>query len=404
MADAVISLRGVNHFLGQGSLRTQILFDLHADIWPGEIVMVMGPSGSGKTTMLTLMGALRRVLDGSVRVLGQELRGATDSIITSVRQRIGFTFQHHHLLESLTARQNVQMALASAGLGLSEMRSRSEAILDQVGLGGKFEARPSKLSGGQRQRVAVARALVRKPELLLADEPTSALDSQTGREVVDMLGLLARQQGCAVVIVTHDNRILDMADRLMYLEDGRLNSFAAVTSAHAAHLLTAFRPLQQSGQIGTVLSRLTDAELVDMMRTLGAESEQFLNALDLGTPQEAFGVFHEATRAVLDRLGRMVGATAVNLWIGGDPPRTLAGRDQPPVTPPEAVTLCLASGLPQRAPASMSIPLANREYELFAAAELTGTNLDPAAENIVRDFARPLGMLAQVMNKLEMHG
>ena len=403
MPDAVIALRGVNHFLGQGSLRTQILFDLHADIWPGEIVMVMGPSGSGKTTLLTLMGALRRVLQGSVRVLGQELRGATDAVITQVRQRIGFTFQHHHLLESLTARQNVQMALAASGMRPREMRRRSEEILERVGLPGKFDTLPSRLSGGQRQRVAVARALVREPELLLADEPTSALDSQTGREVVDLLRVLARQQGCAVVIVTHDNRILDMADRLMYLEDGRLSSFAAVTSAHAAHLFTALRPLQELGQIDAVFSRLTDGELVDMMRTMGAEAEQFLNVLDLGSHAEALVVFRAAVRGILERLACLLGAEQVRLWLGSDPPRCLLE----PTAASESVMHirpCLGSGLPYSSANARLIPLPNREYDLAAVVELRGPAINSAAENVVRDFARPLGILAQLMERLEAHG
>src|SRR3954470_21147244 len=189
----VVAVRNVNHHLGLGSLRKQILFDISADISPGELVTVMGPSGSGKTTLLTLIGALRTVVDGSVRVLGMELCGAGQTQITQIRQRLGFVFQHHHLLEALTACQNVEMGLGASGLSRRERRRRAIEMLEAVGLQDHVDAYPNQLSGGQCQRVAVCRALVRDPELVLADEPTASLDKQSGREIVELLRRLARE-------------------------------------------------------------------------------------------------------------------------------------------------------------------------------------------------------------------
>lgn len=284
--EPVVVVRHVNHHLGLGSLRRQILFDISAEISPGELVTVMGPSGSGKTTLLTLIGALRTVTDGSLRVLGVELRDAGPAQITGIRQRLGFVFQHHHLLESLTTCQNVEMGLGASGLPRKERRRRAVAMLEAVGLQDHVHAYPNQLSGGQCQRVAVSRALVRDPELVLADEPIASLDKQSGREIVELLRRLARERGCSVIMVTHDPRILDVADRLLYLEDGRLSSFSAITSAHSVHLLTALRPLAEGAQLTPFIAKMGQADFIDMMRSMGAESEQFLNVLDFGGQDE----------------------------------------------------------------------------------------------------------------------
>src|SRR4051812_7069614 len=220
-----ICIRHVSHFFGSEPLRRQILFDISTEVSPGEIVITMGPSGSGKTTLLTLIGALRSVQDGSLVALDQELRGASAWTRKAVRKNIGFIFQAHNLLESLTARQNVQIRLElEHGLSARDALRRATEMLDAVGLGDRIDHLPRHLSGGQKQRVAIARALVSRPKILLADEPTAALDKSTGREVVDLLQRVAKQQGCAVLLVTHDNRILDIADRILTLEDGRLAS------------------------------------------------------------------------------------------------------------------------------------------------------------------------------------
>jgi putative ABC transport system ATP-binding protein len=219
----VIALRNLNHYFGKGSLKKQILFDINLQIWSGEIVIVTGPSGSGKTTLLSLIGGLRSVQEGSLKSVGKELRGANEGQLVRVRRHIGYIFQAHNLLPFLTARQNVQMSIElHENVSPRQARAKSEAILRSVGLGGHLNYYPEHLSGGQKQRVAIARALVSHPKLVLADEPTAALDSKTGRDVVNLMQRLAKEQGCTIVLVTHDNRILDIADRLIHLEDGHL--------------------------------------------------------------------------------------------------------------------------------------------------------------------------------------
>ncbi|KAM3113394.1 DevA family ABC transporter ATP-binding protein [Phormidesmis sp. 146-33] len=222
-SDSILSIENLNHHLGSRSLRKQVLFDINLKIRPREIVILTGPSGSGKTTLLTLIGGLRSIQSGSLNFLGLELRGASQSQLVQVRQHIGYIFQAHNLLSFLTARQNVQMAAETRrDFSKREARSRSEAMLQAVKLGDQLNKYPQTLSGGQKQRVAIARALVNHPKLILADEPTAALDSKTGRDVVDLMYRLTREQGCALLMVTHDNRILDIADRIIHLEDGQL--------------------------------------------------------------------------------------------------------------------------------------------------------------------------------------
>jgi putative ABC transport system ATP-binding protein len=222
MASAIV-IEGLNHHFGRGAVRRQVLFDVALEVAAGEIVLLTGPSGSGKTTLLTLIGGLRAAQGGRLRVLGRELVGATALQLTLARREHGYIFQAHNLHRSLTATQNVRMALEMRGtLSDGEMDRRSRRMLESVGLGDHLDVKPDQLSGGQKQRVAVARALVGEPPLLLADEPTAALDSHSGREVVLLMQRLAREQGCTILLVTHDSRILDIADRTLSLEDGRL--------------------------------------------------------------------------------------------------------------------------------------------------------------------------------------
>src|SRR5438128_173343 len=183
--EPVIQIRNLNHYYGSGALRKQVLFDLTLDIYPGEIVILTGPSGSGKTTLLTLCGALRSIEEGSVRVLGHELNGASQAELVAIRQNIGFIFQAHNLIDALTATQNVQMSLGLEKISPSAARNRSVEMLKAVGLENRVDYLPDRLSGGQKQRIAIARALVRNPKIVLADEPTAALDKKSGREVVE---------------------------------------------------------------------------------------------------------------------------------------------------------------------------------------------------------------------------
>ncbi|EAZ92260.1 DevA family ABC transporter ATP-binding protein [Crocosphaera chwakensis] len=219
----VIDIKELSHYFGKGELRKQILFDINLTLKAGEVVILKGPSGSGKTTLLTLMGGLRSPQTGSLKVLGQELVGAKKHQLVKIRRNIGYIFQSHNLLECLTARQNVAMSLElHSQYSREEMKQKTEEILEAVGLGDRINYYPQNLSGGQKQRVAIARALVSHPKMVLADEPTASLDSKSGHDVVNIMQKLAKDQGCTILIVTHDNRILDVADRIVELEDGHL--------------------------------------------------------------------------------------------------------------------------------------------------------------------------------------
>jgi len=231
----VISVKNLNHYFGEGKLKKQVLFDINLEIQAGEIVIMTGPSGSGKTTLLTLMGGLRSAQDGSLMILGQEICGANKDQLTQLRKSIGYIFQAHNLLSFLTAKQNVRMSLELHDQYLKQnMDAIAEDILRTVGLGDRINYYAEELSGGQKQRVAIARALVSRPKIVLADEPTAALDKKSGRDVVEMMQKLAKEQGCTILMVTHDNRILDIADRIIYMEDGRLGvNPEAESSAHA---------------------------------------------------------------------------------------------------------------------------------------------------------------------------
>ena len=227
----VVKVEGIQHSFGAGSARKQVLYDNNLQIMPGEVVIMTGPSGSGKTTLLTLIGALRTVQEGRLQILGRELSNLSRDRLVAVRRDIGFIFQAHNLFPSITACQNVQMALELKERSPARRRQRAAELLEQLDLGHRIHYRPEALSGGQKQRVAIARALANAPRLILADEPTAALDEKSGRLVVTLLQELARTQGCTSLIVTHDNRILDVADRIVNMVDGRIRSNVLVKEA-----------------------------------------------------------------------------------------------------------------------------------------------------------------------------
>lgn len=221
--DLIVETRGLNHWFGTGEVRKQALFDLTLRLERGSFTVLMGPSGSGKTTVLTLIGCLRAVQDGSVRLMGHELNGAGEAQLVALRRRLGFIFQAHNLHESLTATQNVMMGVQVQG-GVPDRQAEAAAVhaLGLVGLSDRTTYLPANLSGGQKQRVAVARALVASPALVLADEPTAALDKDSAADVVDLLKRMGTARGTTTLLVTHDSRILDRADRILTLEDGRI--------------------------------------------------------------------------------------------------------------------------------------------------------------------------------------
>lgn len=222
-----VKLQGLNYYFGEGELKKQALFDINLELYRGEIVIMTGPSGSGKTTLLTLIGALRTAHEGSLQVLDREIIGMGKSQLVEIRKNIGFIFQAHNLFYSLTARQNVQMSVDLMPNSRQNGQKAAE-ILDKLGLGNRVDYHPSELSGGQKQRVAIARALVHNPQLILADEPTAALDKQSGRDVVTLMQKMAKEEGITILMVTHDNRILDVADRMLKMVDGYLSTDQSV--------------------------------------------------------------------------------------------------------------------------------------------------------------------------------
>lgn len=222
---ALIDVQGLSFSYGSGELQRTVLQNVCLTIGKGEIVIMTGPSGSGKTTLLTLIGGLRHAEHGSVSVLGRQLVGSSEHTKVCIRQQTGYIFQQHNLLKALTALQNVSMALELHNDMTEKQRlTRAEEMLDAVGLGDRLHHKPEQLSGGQRQRVSIARALVSTPKIILADEPTASLDKHSGHEAVVILKTLAKQFETAILLVTHDYRILDMADRIVELEDGVIKS------------------------------------------------------------------------------------------------------------------------------------------------------------------------------------
>jgi putative ABC transport system ATP-binding protein len=227
----VVRVDRVNHYFGEGESRNQVLFRNSIEIDAGQLVIMTGPSGSGKTTLLTLVGALRSVQEGTIEVVGRNLSGLPMHDLIAVRRNIGFIFQLHNLFDSLSAYENVKMAMNLGGCPPGEMRQRGTEILERLGLGHRIDYKPRGLSGGQRQRVAVARALVNRPKLILADEPTAALDKEASRNVVALLKELAIQERATIMMVTHDNRILEYADRIINMVDGTIVSDVVLRDA-----------------------------------------------------------------------------------------------------------------------------------------------------------------------------
>jgi putative ABC transport system ATP-binding protein len=219
----MIEIRNLVKSYGAGNAVVHALRGVDVDVAKGEVLMLMGPSGSGKTTLLSIMGCILQATSGSVKIDGRETVGLSEQKLPQIRlAHFGFIFQGFNLFPALTAAGNIEVMLSLKGISGSKARRRSAELLEHVGLGDKRNSFPSDLSGGQKQRVAIARALAGDPPIILADEPTAALDSESGQNVMQILTGLARERGRAVVVVTHDSRVLHYADRIVRVQDGRI--------------------------------------------------------------------------------------------------------------------------------------------------------------------------------------
>ena len=231
MTTLTLDVRDVSKRFGEGDTAVAAVREVSLAVEPGEVVLIMGPSGSGKTTLLSMMGALLKPTTGSIHLDGTELSALSEGHLPDIRLRqFGFIFQDFNLLSALTARENVTLVAELAGSKARAARDKATALLTELGLGERLEFLPEKLSGGEKQRVAIARALINDPTLILADEPTANLDSRIGHEIMRLLRGIAKEQGRSVVIVSHDQRIRDIADRVLWLEDGAFKDMVTMAS------------------------------------------------------------------------------------------------------------------------------------------------------------------------------
>jgi len=432
---APIVVEGLNHAFGKGALRKQILFDISTEIPRGEIVIVTGPSGSGKTTLLTLVGALRSTQQGSVRVLGEELCGAKPRILERVRKQIGFIFQQHNLLEALTAVQNVELGLRVSVSGRGRAR-RKKAIemLEAVGLGDRIRHKPHQLSGGQRQRVAIARALVAQPAMLLADEPTASLDKQSGREVVDRMKVLAKQHGTTILLVTHDNRILDIADRIVHLEDGRLSTFTDSVIANNRHMMQMLAENRQKQRIGEIIDELDEDGFRTLLHDMTEESQRFQEATALANDVAFRSMLEQGLSAFTRKLGQLLDADRASLFLVEED--SLVLRVAEGIEEMGEIRIPLGSGIAGAAAAGgapiriddayadarfnpavdhqtgyrthsiLSLPVKNAAGEVFAVAQLLnrrdGKPFDADDETRFSEFVGSLGVILETLEGLAM--
>jgi putative ABC transport system ATP-binding protein len=434
--EAPIRVSGLNHSSGKGELKKQILFDVSTEIQAGEIVIVTGPSGSGKTTMLTLVGALRSAQEGSVQILGEELRDARPKTLEKVRKQIGFIFQQHNLLGALTAVQNVELGLRASGkYKRPEMRRRARDMLASVGLKERIHHKPDQLSGGQRQRVAIARALVSEPAMLLADEPTASLDKKSGREVVDHMKRLAREKETTILLVTHDNRILDIADRIVHLEDGRLSTFTDAVVANNRHMMEMLADHRQKQDLDKLVEKMDEQEFRELLQELTDDSRQFLEATALASDIAFRSMLKQGLFAFTRKLGQLLNAERSSLFLVDDGYLELKiaedldkmGRIRIPLgsgiagavaQTGQAVRIDDAYSDPRfnrdvdkqtgyHTRSIISLPVKNQAGEVFAVAQLLnrkdGLPFDDGDEQQFADFIESIGVILETQQGLASH-
>jgi putative ABC transport system ATP-binding protein len=231
MSDKGLHVSNVTKRFGAGDTEVVAVRDVSLTVEPGEVVLIMGPSGSGKTTLLLMLGALLKTTEGTIALDGLELSALSENRLPDIRLRnFGFIFQDFNLLSALSVQDNVALAAELTGISHKAARQKAATLLTELGLGQRLRFPPEKLSGGEKQRVAIARALINEPSLILADEPTANLDSKAGHETMRLLRRIAKEQGRSVVIVSHDQRIKDIADRVLWLEDGEFKNMVAMAT------------------------------------------------------------------------------------------------------------------------------------------------------------------------------
>jgi putative ABC transport system ATP-binding protein len=432
---APIKVDGLNHSFGKGDLRKQVLYDISTEIPEGEIVIVTGPSGSGKTTMLTLLGALRSAQDGSIRVLGEELCGARSRTLEKVRKQIGFIFQQHNLLGALTSLQNVELGLRVTGrFSSAELRRRSIAMLEAVGLGDRLHHKPGQLSGGQRQRVAIARALVSDPSMLLADEPTASLDKKSGRDIVERMKALAKEKGTTILMVTHDNRILDIADRIVHLEDGRLSTFTEAVIADNRRMMQTLADNRSKQPMNEIIDDLDAQGFRDLLKEITDDSQRFLEATALANDVAFSSMLRQGLFAFTRKLAQMLNADKASLFIVED--ESLVLRVAEDLEEMGDIRIPIGSGIAGAAAQSgetiriddayadprfnrdvdkqtgyktrsiLSLPVKNRAGEVFAVAQLLnrrdGKPFDEGDERQFAEFIKSIGVILETMEGLAL--
>jgi putative ABC transport system ATP-binding protein len=435
-AETPVVAENLSHHFGTGALRRQVLYDVSATIPAGEIVIVTGPSGSGKTTLLTLVGALRAPQEGSLRVLGHRLDGARKNALEDVRRRIGFIFQQHNLLGALTASQNVQLGLRVTGRkARAELERRADAMLEAVGLAEHRHKRADQLSGGQRQRVAIARALVGEPAMVLADEPTASLDKASGREVVDRMQSLARERGTTILLVTHDNRILDVADRILHLEDGRLTTFTDAVISNTQQMMHLLAQDQERQDLERLVEGMGESEFRRTLLDLTQQAQRFLEATALASDEAYQSMLERTLRIFTRRVGELLDAERASMFLVDRDRQQLVLRVAQDMPPGDYVRIPLSSGIAGAAAMSgqpvrvddayadprfnravdaetgfrtrsvLCLPLKDRTGRVFAVTQLLnrrdGRPFDESDARLYAEFAASLSVLLESLVRLD---
>ncbi|MGK7927963.1 MAG: ATP-binding cassette domain-containing protein [Spirulina sp.] len=318
---SVVCIRNLNYHFGEGELRKQTLFDINLDLSQGQTVVLTGPSGSGKTTLLTLMGALRSAREGSLKILDRELVGLSELELVEVRRQIGFIFQAHNLFDSLTAAQNVELAIELSDREKRNNRDYKQRkreiaveILTKLGLGQRIDYKPSALSGGQKQRVSVARALVNQPPLILADEPTAALDRASSVEVLSMMQHLVQERGGTLLMVTHDSRVLEIADTVISLDDGRLSQAKGELLRSISSLVTSILEMNVD-EITETVRPLSMEQFSKFLDKLNNEFARLLNTMNLLESRSLGGKLELILQTLSAKIAQILNAEQVTFFV-----------------------------------------------------------------------------------------